>query len=248
MNILLFFMISLNTAWSLELPSSLRFVESHPLDISDPSGIDIDPLTHHLWIVSDEKNKGVYYVNRYGETLRDLSYRGDDLEGITYDHYHQYLWVVEERKREIVTLDLQGNVLERNFLDIPRNRANDGLEGITKDLENRIFYIVNQRNPQQLLSLDSNFEILSHYKEKDLKHLNLEDLSGLFFHPIMKKLWIISSRSREIIIINPANLEVRTRFPLNIKKPEGVSVSTETNEVFIVCDEENKLYIYRISY
>ncbi len=252
LSIIIFFAIkaffSLGDLHAEVVPRGIFFETSHLLEIEDPSGIDIDPLTGDLFIVSDERNKGVYRVTKEGDIVSKLSYRGDDLEGLTVDPYNRLIWVIEERKRKIVKLDFDGHILDQHSLDIPQNRQNDGIEGITKDLYNRVFYVVNQRNPQQFLKLDHNYKVLVHLKEQELEHLNLRDLSGLYYHHEMKKLWIVSSRSKEVIIVEPETFKVLQRFKVDISKPEGLAVSVDSDRLYVVCDDENKLYVFTIEF
>lgn len=58
-------------------------LDSYEMSIYEPSGLSYSPDKESLYTVSDRGM--VYQISLTGNTLRELSFTGDDFEGITVD-------------------------------------------------------------------------------------------------------------------------------------------------------------------
>ena len=125
--------------------STLSLISEIPLNILEPSGLSLGKNNRSLWVVSDAPESEIFEINLQGDVLRKLNFTGDDLEGIAFDSLGNTLWVVEEKLRQIVQLNLTGQVLKRYNVVIDGD-PNNGLEGISISHQSDI-WTVNEKNP-----------------------------------------------------------------------------------------------------
>lgn len=223
----------------------LELREVVTLDIEDPSGLSLHSEPGLLWTVSDEEGGRIKLITEGGQTVSTLPYEGEDMEGITLDVARNALWIVEERRREMLRLSLQGEVLDVVSLDIGQEDPNNGLEGITVNPLNGHLYVVNQRNPRVLFELDAQQELIEIHDIDFEAPFTMGDLSGLFYDKTQNELWLLSAASQKIVITD-MDFQPLRRHALDIEEPEGIAVDMARNLVFIVCDEENLLYTYDV--
>ncbi|MCC5869228.1 MAG: SdiA-regulated domain-containing protein [Gammaproteobacteria bacterium] len=222
---------------------SLALLAVYDIAVSDPSGLALDYDGVHLWTVSDDPGMGMYQLTRQGEVVRHVPFASDDLEGIVVDPANLTLWVVEERLRQILNVTRDGVILSRTAVDVPANRPNDGLEGITINTRTGDFFVVNEKNPRLLLRLDRDLEILETVPIDFTGPFAMGDLSGISYDPVENMLWIISDESRRIVVIDMQYNPVRV-YQTGIVKGEGIAVDPDNRRVYAVCDEESRLYVY----
>ncbi len=216
----------------------LPLVASYALGLSEPSDLAIDETGTILWTVTNNPDS-VYQLDLTGKRVKTLKYAGQDLEGITYDRSDQTLWVAEENRREVVHLDLDGNVLSRKQLSLT-GEVNSGLEGICLDDAGRMF-LLNEKNPGLFIQLDPALSIAA----KDTLYF-AGDYSGLSYQPGSASFWIVSDQSQRLYRWSKT-LGVLKEYGLPYSKAEGVAFDPATNLVYIVSDLENKLYVYQYS-
>jgi len=99
-----------------------QLIAEYALDIPEPSGLALSVNGRYLWTVSDQTGC-VYKITLDGKAIRQLSYRGDDLEGVVQSPVDSTLWVAEEQLREVVQLDTLGNERQRHKINV-ENREN----------------------------------------------------------------------------------------------------------------------------
>jgi uncharacterized protein YjiK len=215
---------------------TLHLVATHPLTISEPSDLTLDETGKILWTVTNKPAK-VYQLDLEGNVTRTLNYGGQDLEGIVYDPASRSLYVTEERLREIVHLNLDGDVLDRTTVDLP-GKPNHGPEGITLDDRGRMF-LVNEKQPGLFLELDKTHQI-----SKRVPLSFAGDYSAITWDKKKGCFWIASDESQSLFLWSSTK-GVLGQFPLGFAKAEGVAVDEVTRTVYVVSDLENKLYVYR---
>jgi len=202
----------------IEVPvGQLELIESYSIDVPEPSGLSFGPDNNTLLTVSDHTNQ-VYEMDMQGNIIRILDYTGKDLEGVTYNN--------------------TGSKLETFKLEIPSNSDNNGLEGISYNTNNKLYYVVNETNPDLLISWDANSGIISENK------LNFaSDYSGIFTDPDHSLLWFVSDQSKSLFKCD-YNANVLQVFYLNELKYEGIVL--DDSKVYLVNDATAKLYYYQI--
>jgi uncharacterized protein YjiK len=221
----------------------LTLISVHPLNIKDPSGLTLDSSGDFLWTVSDQSGGFVYKITFQGDIIGNLSYRGDDMEGITMNPNDGTLWVAEERLREIVQLDMEGNVLKRVDIPVLVVNENDGLEGIAIDPVTEHFYIVNEKSPREFIELNKEFEVVRRVPIDFRSNFRLDDLSGIFYVSENREFWIVSDESMRIVVTD-FELNPLRSYELGRRKFEGIAVDIRVGRVYLVNDEEDRLYVF----
>jgi uncharacterized protein YjiK len=217
--------------------TELALVASYPLLIDQPSGITINQDNTAYWIVDGGSDK-VVKTDLKGQVLQTLSYKGNDLEGISYDKKDSTLWVVEEREREIVHLDLSGKELGRYKTKTP-GTDNNGLEGIALDNDQNA-YVINEKEPVAFFSLNKDFTVLKKYT-LDFA----DDISDIVYNNNADNYYILSDESKALFIWSPQK-GLEQKYLLPFAKAEGITINTLNNRIIIVNDALNTLYEYEI--
>ena len=216
----------------------LILVNSHEIDVAQPSGLTFGKDFKTLWTVSDLPDGSIYELDLKGNILRTLDFKGDDLEGITYDQTNDILWAIDEQNNEIIKISTDNQELQRAA--IPTLASQDhGVEGITLESDNK-FWIANEKLPRRLFLMNSNFAIEEEY-EPDLA----EDYSGLCVDPDKCILWIVSDES-QLLIKWSSCAGIIAKYTIPIIKAEGIAINHQNGQIFIVSDAEQKLFEFRI--
>lgn len=216
----------------------LELINSFNINVTEPSGLSFGPGKNTLLTVSDNTNQ-VYELDMQGNLIRTLNYVGKDLEGVTYNPDLNLIAVAEEADREVTLIDYDtGDKLETYKINIQSNAANSGLEGISYNTNNKLYYIVNETNPDLLITWDAVSGIISEEK------LNFaSDYSGIFADVDHSLLWYVSDQSKSIYKCD-YNSKVLEKFNLDILKYEGIVV--EGDMIYLVNDAKGELYHYQI--
>jgi uncharacterized protein YjiK len=217
---------------------TLIMVNSYVINVPQPSDLTFGKDYQTLWTVSDLPEGNVYEMDLQGNILRILDFKGDDLEGITYDHINNILWAVDEQRNEIIRLNPEQEGIERHSLPVFAS-DDHGLEGIAFENQDKI-WLANEKLPKMIFLLDSNFNIQKEY-EPELA----EDYSGLCVNPDNCSLWIISDESQLLIKWSPCDNSVE-KYTIPITKAEGIAINHQNGQIFIVSDAEQKLFELRI--
>ena len=218
-------------------PELLTFSISEPIPVPEPSGLDLSFDEKAFWIVSDQDSK-VYLIDSWGKEVKSFKVAGEDLEGITVIS-DSTIAIVLERTREVVILDTSGNELKRASLNL-KGELNSGLEGITYNPEKKNFYVLNEKKPRLILTLDENLV------EQRRDTLNFaKDFSGLFFDDNDDTLWLLSDENQEIYKTDLSGNVIR-EFKIKVKQPEGIALNKERTKLFIVSDVTGNLYVFDI--
>ncbi|AFG36181.1 SdiA-regulated domain-containing protein [Spirochaeta africana] len=224
---------------------------AYDLEIEDPSGLTLDRSGAFLWTVSDMRGDGVYAITFEGEILAKLSYEGHDLEGITQDPRDGSLYLAEERRREIVHIDRTGAELRRFPVDVPVNELNTGLEGIAFNPHRNILYLANQNIPRWLLEINLDPDAPNSQPGDILRRLQADfpppyfllELSGLWYDAEYDELWIVSDQSAKIVVVD-SSYRIQRGWQLTRVGFEGIAVDRAAGKLYLVNDEENRLYVY----
>lgn len=226
---------------------TLTLISEHDLSIEGASGLTLDVSGDFLWTVSDQSGGLVYKMTFEGDIIGALGYRGIDMEGITMNPKDETLWIVEEQLRRIVQLDSQDRVLQWVEVPVLIVNENDGLEGVAIDPITEHFYILNEKTPTEFIELNDEFEVVRRVtinsRTNFRSNFRLDDLSGLFYVSEDREFWIVSDESMRIVVTD-FELNPLRSYELGKRKFEGIAVSKRLGRVYLVNDEENKLYTY----
>jgi uncharacterized protein YjiK len=208
------------------------------ISVPEPSGLDVTFDRTGFWTVSDESSS-IYRLDNEGNVVQTIPVNGSDLEGITVID-EQRIAVILERDREVLILDKEGNELQRKKLPL-EGEANSGLEGITYNLNNGHFYILNEKKPSLLIELNEELDILS------IDTLNFsKDVSGIFYDDVNNHLWILSDEN-QLVVKCDLNGVPQESIRVDIVQPEGITIDKKGSRLYIVSDNTESLYVYRIN-
>jgi uncharacterized protein YjiK len=216
---------------------NLSFSIAELLPVPESSGLDLTFDEKMFWVISDE-NSTIYLIDSWGREVKNFKVDGSDLEGITVIN-DTTLAVVLERSREVVILDTSGVELKRVKINV-EGELNSGLEGITYDPAQRRFYILNEKKPKLLLTLDENLEEL----RRDTLNFS-KDVSGIFFDGIKNILWIVSDESQTIYKTDLTGKPFE-ELKITIAQPEGITLNKTRTRLYIVSDNTNSLYVFNL--
>jgi uncharacterized protein YjiK len=206
---------------------------SFPLNIREPSGLSFSMSGDALYVVSDNTG-GIYRIDFTGEVLEKLPFKGHDLEGIEVDKSNGDIWVVEERKQNILHLSRVGELIE-TISDIEaETKHNTGLEGIAKNGD--ILYLLIEKDPGLLIVYNISSKKQDHHKLDFAK-----DYSGIDYDATDNTLWIVSDESKTL---NHCTLEGKliSGWKIDVKQAEGVAVDRAAKIAWIVSDADSKLH------
>ncbi len=207
------------------------------LKIEEPSGLSLGS-NNTLWTVSDRTNN-IYNISLDGKILKEIPFNGNDLEGVFFNKNDYSLWIVQEANREIIKLDTTGNILFRKKLNLPQTQINSGLEGICGNA-NSIF-LINEKKTKLWIKLTSKFFI-----EESERLRFSKDISGITYDEKRKEFWIVSDQS-QLLFRWTKRKGLTKSYKLFIRKPEGIAIDTANDQLYIVSDKTNELFIYKIT-
>lgn len=226
-----------------DVRGEIKLISVHDVAFNDPSGLTLDVSGDFLWTVSSERGGHIYRLSFSGEMLAVLPYEGDDMEGITMNPNDSTLWVAEERLRQVIQFDTLGNILQIADVPVEKVNENDGLEGISINPENNHLFVLNEKNPRAFIELNEQMDLVR-YAEIDFDPpFVMTDLSGLFYDDSKQEFWIVSDESKKIVITD-FDLNPKKYFLLDREKFEGIAVDFSSNRLYLVNDEENRLFLY----
>jgi len=225
----------------VEVPKgSLSLIGSYSLDILEPSGLSFGPEGTTLLIVSDNANR-VYETNLEGEIIRTLNYVGADLEGVVYNPDDNIVGVVEERKRELVLLDYEnGDEQGRYKINVEQGNDNKGLEGLSYNLNNKAYYIVNEDLPGEMIVWTP---VYGNINTTPLTFAS--DYSAIFVDTENSLLWIVSDESQTVYRCD-YKANVLQEYLLPDTKYEGIAVDVDNMILYVVNDGTAKLDVFNI--
>jgi uncharacterized protein YjiK len=223
----------------IEIPTgTIELIESYELDVTEPSGLCFGPENKTLLTVSDNTNK-VYELDLKGKVLRTLDYTGKDLEGVAYNPGENVIAVAEEADREVTLINYtSGQKIETYKIDISFGADNSGLEGISYNLNNKLYYIVNETNPDLMVVWNPVSGIIN----KDQLDF-ASDYSGICADAAHSLLWIVSDQSERVYKCD-YNANVLLQFELDELKFEGIAIQDDL--IYLVNDATAELNVYQI--
>ena len=213
------------------------------------SGITYSPKTDTLFAITNAP-RFVYELSKKGEILRTIELLGfNDTEDITYIEDDLFAIVDEENKTFYVVRIKENQTSINIFESIKQVKLdynyfeNFGLEGITYNKSKDEFYLVNERLPKKVISVEG----LMSGKTLKIKTLDnliknnyyLSDLSAIHFDNIKKELFLLSDESKILAMVNQEGdfisfFDIKADPYLSkMIHPEGVTTDNDGN-IYIV--------------
>ncbi|WP_299614962.1 SdiA-regulated domain-containing protein [Pelagibius sp.] len=196
------------------------------------------------------------------------------MEGITLDPAGAFLLTVREESNEIFKLEVAGgDVAQRKKLakmagfDGPLKsyfdsaEENKGLEGITWNAHDNTIFVVKEGKPGVLIEVSSDLRRILGYRllnedngfRDNALPVHEIDYSGLCYDSARKAIWIVSDKARRLFLYDWVANRVIDSAPLGysidgdykeVEKAEGVAVDPAANRLYVVSDEEARLYVF----
>ena len=213
------------------------------------SGVTYSPKTDTLFAITNSP-QFVYELSKKGEILRTIELLGfNDTEDITYIEDDLFAIVDEENKTFYVVRIKENQTSINIFESIKQVKLdynyfeNFGLEGITYNKSKDEFYLVNERLPKKVISVEG----LMSGKTLKIKTLDnliknnyyLSDLSAIHFDNIKKELFLLSDESKILAMVNQEGdfisfFDIKADPYLSkMIHPEGVTTDNDGN-IYIV--------------
>jgi uncharacterized protein YjiK len=215
----------------------LTLLFQYPVNIPELSDLSPYKNAGEFLTVSDTVGK-VYVISAKGDVIRNLIYEGKDLEGVTYVPADSTIFVVEEKKKEIVQLDTVGHEILRFPVILANVYEKHGPEGIAYNPENDHLYVVTEKLPSLLIEMTLTGEVI------DSHELNFaKDYSAVHYDPLEGSLWILSDESEIVAKCDLSGTPVK-QYRTGIEKCEGLVVDSKNARIYIITDQVSMLYIF----
>ncbi len=217
----------------------IELINAYPINVDEPSGLDLALDNMSLWTVSDRRSK-IYQLDLTGQMMKEISIPGNDLEGISLDSSGETLWVVQESLGEILQVDTSGNEIHRIVIAGVRD-GSGGLEGITMNSTNNHLFLLKEKDPSVLIELNTEYETAL------FKRISTAlDYSGIDYNEVKDELWIISDQDKKVYRYDLTGA-VLDSYPIDVDKAEGIAFDSVNNLVYIVSDSADSLYVYKLN-
>ncbi len=222
---------------TIEVIPSLELVASYAMHVDDPSGLSFGKNHNSLWTVSDKSNGKVVEIDLEGNNLRALPYRGQDLEGIAYDHRDSSIWIVDESLGNLIHLNSNGEVVSTQL--IAGVSDGSGLEGIAIDSEHSRIFMLKEKEFGALITLDQNS------LQQTITRLRFApDYSGLFYVTSTNMFWVMSDEASMVYQMDAAGA-ISIGYGVDMVQPEGLVFDESEKVFYIVDDTSEKLHKYK---
>lgn len=220
-----------------EKPRLLEYSTVREVAVSGPSGLDLTFEEDGFWVVSDE-TKTVYRLDSNGKIVTKFKIEGHDLEGLTVIDETR-LAVVLEATQEVIIIDTAGVELKREKLDV-KAKENSGLEGIAYDPKQKRYYLLNEKKPSLLITLDENLNLLNTVTLDFSK-----DVSGIHFDERDNILWIVSDESNLIVKTDLKGNPIE-KIEIPIAQSEGITLDKSGKKLYVISDDRAALYVFEL--
>ena len=213
----------------------LELEASYKIDVLEPSGLAVSSSGEVLYTVSDNTAE-VYKLSKTGDIVQTYGYKGSDLEGVSTFTGNKLL-LAEERTKEIVVFDTATGASSKNKINYKNDDENSGIEGVAYNTTDGTVFILNEKNPGNLIRLRDDFSIIATY-ELDFA----SDYSGLFYDSSSNSLWIVSDQNKTINKCTLTGELVKT-YSISVTQAEGIAIAKD--KIFVVSDAEAKLFVFK---
>ena len=251
-------------------------IEDKDAGLTEPSGLVRAHDGNGLWTISDDTARVFHLdldgkLNRD----RSFDVPDTGLEGITIDPSGAYLFAVREETNEIVRLDTgKRRVASRQRLadmagfdgiadHFADGGANKGLEGITWNADTGTLFCLKEGRPGLLIEVQPDLRTILGHAVLDARNGFTDpeasadeiDYSGICYDPTRTAFWIVSDKARRLYLYNALDDRVVHSAPLSyakdgafreVKKAEGVAFDAASRRLYVVSDEEVRLYVFDV--
>ncbi|CAD7700874.1 unnamed protein product [Ostreobium quekettii] len=228
-------------AWNLPAYELCKAIALPFID-DDASGATYNPVTQSVWVITGSPKYLMEFSER-GQMLRKLSWDGfKDPEGLAWMVGYQMAVLEEPTKGGVTVVNVAPgvvNVEERRTkvdLDVP---SHTGLEGITYNDKEEVYYVVQEKDPKRIVEVQLN----GTYRELfTLENIGVGDLSGVHYASQINKLFVLSQEDKSVMKVTMKGKVVQQR-DIAGERPEGIAFTPDGQRMFIV-SEPRSMSIY----
>lgn len=238
----------------------LEYVSHIPLyfpeiDLTEPSGLAIDPDGSGFWIVSDNAQT-VFQLDANGDIAAFIG-REDrlrDLEGVAHDAAQNRLLMVSERAGKIIAVSLEPahRVEVVDIAELPSSTdltdalkdQKNGFEGIAVIPKTGRVLLVKERNPRLLVEIAPSLDRVIRVRPLDDILPDDEDVSGLSVDPKRGGVWIVSDVGQSAHFLsdngNVASFDLYWmdgNKKRKLENAEGAALSPDGGSLFVTTDD-----------
>ncbi|MCB2263494.1 MAG: SdiA-regulated domain-containing protein [Candidatus Thiosymbion ectosymbiont of Robbea hypermnestra] len=242
----------------------------------EPSGLALSHGKNALWTISDDTKKIFKLsLDGNLKKKKSFEIPDKGLEGITLDPSGEFLLTIKEDDNEIIKIRIATRrVTDRQRLadmadydTIARyfigGGTNKGLEGITWNRETDTIFVMKEGKPGLLVEVSADLQTIRNHRllnaengfcDPEVKAEDL-DFSDIYYDLSRDRFWIISDQARRLFLYDWKTNRVLQSARLGygnkgeyreIEKAEGVAIDPDTNRLYVVSDEEARLYVFDI--
>lgn len=249
-------------------------IEHSKAGLKEPSGLALAHDQRSLWTVSDDTRAvfrlALDGLLLEDSTIR-LGVKG--LEGIAVGGDGSCLYAVQEEDNRLLRIDVRTRRVSdsRPLADLSGYEAvrdhfsgghgNKGLEGITWHGARGTLFVVREGRPRLLMEVAPALDRIlgswelsreTGFRDPGTSDRKL-DVSDLCFDSARGTLWLLSDRGRRLFLYDLDGTRVVRSFPLayhedgearEIRKAEGLAITDDGQRLYVVCDEQARLYVY----
>ena len=233
---------------------------------NNTSGVAYSPVTDTLFVVCNG-NSDIYEYDTSGVYQRTITTNLVDAESICW-MYGSYFAMVEEKVADIVVfhivptttslLKTNGTVILPNFVPPGGYPGNDGLEGVSYDAVNDVFYVCKEqaaaqpkRSGMAVYRVEQNGTSTQPFYAPaafgTISGINAvaSDLADLFYDSFTDRLYVLSQETRVIIDTDlNGNIQQVVGYPASLTQPEGLTFNSDRTIMWIVGeDAEFRRYV-----
>ncbi len=244
--------------------------------LEEPSGLALRPGDDGFWTVSDDTKKIFKLDSEGNvdkDESFEIPVKG--LEGITLDSTGEFLLTVKEESNEIIKIEIaEREVVAARPLSgmagydtiapfFDGEGETKGLEGITWNGHSDTVFVVKEGLPGLLVEVSSDLQTIKGHRQLNedngFRDTNLSsdeiDFSGLCYDATRSAFWIVSDKAKRVYLYDWTANRVIQSAPLGygddgdykeVEKGEGIAVDPEAKRLYVVSDEEGRIYVFDV--
>ncbi len=197
------------------------------------------------------------------------------LEGITLDPTGEFLITVKEETNEVIRIEIAEQEItgQQPLANMAGYDAiapffaggedNKGLEGVTWNTDDGTIFVLKEGGPGLLIEVSADLQTIKGHKvlneSNGFRDTNLSgneiDFSGICYDATRRAFWIVSDKAKRVYLYDWTANQVVHSAPLGygkdgdyeeVEKAEGVAVDPGANRLYVVSDEEARLYVFDV--
>jgi uncharacterized protein YjiK len=245
-------------------------------DLKEPSGLAISAATGELWTLSDDSSAVFRFPPDNPKAGVAIPVDEEEMEAITLVEAKGEFYTVNEDKRRIARFSMtDGQRIDRKKVQSMKGYSgirdtvraaggNSGFEGLTWHPQRGHLFAVLEGPPGLLVEISADLETIVSSVALTAKRGFIDpddaetkiDFSGVAYDAQRERLWILSDEAARVFLFDPDTGKVTQSLPLEwvskkgkqktVNKPEGITLSADGNQLYVVSDSEARLYQWRI--